>query len=403
MGVVTSVGASIDSFRESLFSGAGNFGLLRRPGREGDPPFLGAELKDEGLSDFGTTKANRLAMRSTLEGKVALHAVGQAWTDAGLGQRGIDPARIGLVIGGPGSAFREHTLLREHYHSKLQYLKPTYAAACWSTYLVGLISDAFGICGEGLSVGGASAAGTVAVVHAMRQLQCGIVDAAIAVGPLADLSRFELQALRLAGALGSERFADQPDLACRPFDKLSDGLVFGEGCGVVVLERGDAGGQTRQPHAWLAGGALLLQGTHGTSPSTATQQQVIFQTLQQAGLTAREVDYVSTHGTGTPLGDATEVETLRACGLDHAALNATKSITGHCLTGSGTLELIATVAQMQTNRLHTTRNLEQPIDESFNWVRGEPQTCDIQQALSSSFAFGGLNAALAICREEPSQ
>ena len=139
---------------------------------------------------------------------------------------------------------------------------------------------------------------------------------------------------------------------------------------------------------------MNLDGRHGASPDSENQQRVIQQALAQAKLEARDINYINAHGTGTPLGDSTELNSLEQCGLSGCLINSTKAITGHCLTGAGTVELVATVLQMRAGRCHANRNLESPIDEGWRW--NESREVQIEQALSTSFAFGGLNAALVL-------
>ncbi|MGZ5431400.1 MAG: polyketide beta-ketoacyl:ACP synthase, partial [Thermoanaerobaculia bacterium] len=112
------------------------------------------------------------------------------------------------------------------------------------------------------------------------------------------------------------------------------------------------------------------------------------------GWTPAQVDYVNPHGTGSIVGDETELRALRACGLDGAFINATKSLIGHGLSAAGTVEVVATLAQMRSGRLHPTRNLENPIDPELNWVRDESIEHSIDNALTLSMGFGGINTAL---------
>jgi malonyl-ACP decarboxylase len=116
--------------------------------------------------------------------------------------------------------------------------------------------------------------------------------------------------------------------------------------------------------------------------------------LGAALLPPAQIDYVNPHGTGSIVGDETELKALRACGLTDAFLNATKSLIGHGLSAAGTVEVIATLLQMQAGQLHPTRNLENPIDPTLNWVRNKSIDRPIENALTMSMGFGGINTAL---------
>ena len=295
--------------------------------------------------------------------------------------------RIGFVVGGMQGQPREDEILRDRYRDKLAVMRPNFAASCWDTHLLGLLSEAFGVTGECLTVGGASAAGAVAVIQAARQILVGAVDVCVAVGALCDLSKYELQAFWNLGALGDAS-------AGRPFDVSSGGFLPGEGCAAIVLEREDASLENIRAR-WL-GGCIASEGKHGPTPNSQTQQRAIRGALQQAGLTSDEVDYVNAHGTGAPMGDAAEAETIRQVGLQNAWINATKSLAGHCLTAAGAVEIAAVVLQLQAGRLHPTAGLETPVDPSLRWVRGRTVETELRVAVSNSFAFGGINASMAL-------
>jgi malonyl-ACP decarboxylase len=113
-----------------------------------------------------------------------------------------------------------------------------------------------------------------------------------------------------------------------------------------------------------------------------------------AGCRPEEIDYVNPHGTGSIVGDQTELQALSECGLATARINATKSLIGHGLSAAGTVEVIATLLQMRAGRLHPTRNLDNPIDLKFRWVRGVAVDHLVENALTLSMGFGGVNTAL---------
>jgi malonyl-ACP decarboxylase len=399
VGVTSAVGQGQAQFAAALFAGQHRFDAMRRPGRQlpapgGASAFLGAEISELAMPE---KIARSLLRTASLSGQVALATVHEAWTDAGLAA--LAPERIGLVVGGSNFQQREHVLLHGAYRGREQFLRPTYALTFMDSDLCGLCTQAFGIRGFAHTVGGASASGQVAVIEAIHAVESGRVDACIAVGALMDLSYWECQGFRSAGAMGSTRYADQPGLACRPFDRACDGFIFGESCGAVVIERwGSAQVRQRTPYARLAGWAVRLDANRNPNPSVQGEADAIRDALACAGLQPDEIDYVNPHGTGSPIGDATELEALRHCGLVHAHLNATKSVIGHGLSAAGVVELIAVLLQMTQGRLHPTRNLDDPIDASFRWVGPSGLEHRIDNALHLSMGFGGVNTALCLQR-----
>lgn len=391
-GVLSAVGQGKEAFLSALLAGDHAFGVMRRPGRNNGTAFLGAELP---ALDMPERFPRKLLRTVGLSGRAALLTLQEAWEEARLSD--ADPLRIGLVVGGSNVQQRELVLRHDSYQGRLDYLPPAYGLSFMDSDLCGLCSEQFGIRGLACTVGGASASGQVAVIEAARLVRSGEVDICVAVGALTDLSYWELQALRSLGAMGSDCFADDPALACRPFDERRDGFIFGEACGAVVVERG-AGAAERgvQPYAKLAGWAMTLDGNRNPDPSEAGETRAIAQALARAQLTAEQIDYVNPHGTGSGAGDPVELAALRGCGLDRAAINATKSITGHGLGAAGAVEVVATLLQMKASLLHPTRNLEQPLDPEMNWVRDKAVAQEIGHALTLSVGFGGVNTALCL-------
>lgn len=217
-----------------------------------------------------------------------------------------------------------------------------------------------------------------------------------------DLSHWECQGLRAIGAMGSDRYASEPELACRPFDASRDGFIFGESCGALVIERAQWRGHSgMRPYALLRGWGVSTDGNRNPDPSLAGEVRAIRCALETADWLPGSVDYVNPHGTGSPIGDEVELRALRACSLEHARVNATKSLLGHGLTSAGAVEAIATLLQMQAGLLHPTRNLARPIDSRWNWVRDEPAPHRMERALTLSMGFGGINTAL--CWQRPGQ
>ncbi|OLT60324.1 beta-ketoacyl synthase N-terminal-like domain-containing protein [Moorena bouillonii] len=399
MGIVTSIGQGVATFKEALLSGETQFAHLKQPGRESIKPFIGAELPDIDAKIL-FPEYGGLLRTATKSGQVAIVAVAEAWEDAQLTSSQVNPERVGLVVGGSNLQQRYQQQTWQHYHSRQEFIRPTYGLTFWDTDILGLISQCFQIQGEGYSVGGASASGAVAIIHAARQILMGNSDICIALGALSDLSAYEFQALMNLGAMGSERFADRPNHACRPFDQDHDGFIYGEGCGAVILERTDHAQQRgAQSYGQLKGWGLALDGNRSPEPSQKGEERAMNTALAMADLQPESIDYVNTHGTGSPLGDKTEVAAFKSVGLQHCLLNSTKSLIGHCLTAAGVVEAIATILQMKFGFCHPTKNLVNPIDTSLNWVKETSVQAEIKYAISNSFGFGGINTALLIGQE----
>ena len=390
LGVLSAIGQGKDAFADALFAGKSAFDWMQRPGRVGKGAYMGAELDD---ILFARAIAKHKLRATSLSSRAALAAVQEAWIEAALSD--LDPGRVGLVIGGSNLQQRELVAMHEEYRDRPMFLRPTYALSFMDSDICGFCTEEFAIHGPSYTVGGASASGQLAIVQAAQAVETNQVDACIALGALMDLSHWECQALRAVGAMGSDRYANEPSLACRPFDRDHDGFIFGECCGAVVIESAESSRRRDvNTYAALRGWGVAMDGNRNPNPSLDGEIRAIQHALDSAGWVSAQVDYVNPHGTGSVSGDETEVKALQACGLSRAYVNATKSLTGHGLSAAGAVEAIATLLQMQAGRLHPTRNLENPIGADLNWVRNEPIDHQIDQALTLSMGFGGINTAL---------
>ena len=397
MGVISAIGQGKAAFAKALLAGESAFGVMQRPGRQRESAYLGAEISNIAVPPSITSQTLRAA---SLSAQAALIVLEEAWSDAGLSD--VDPRRIGLIVGGSNIQQRELTQVHDAHRHSSAFLRPTYALSFMDSDLCGFCTAHFGIRGLAYTVGGASASGQLAIIQAAQAVLTNQVDVCIAVGALMDLSHWECRGFRAIGAMGSDRYAEEPALACRPFDRDHDGFIFGESCGAVVIESAESSRRRgRTASAALRGWGIAMDGNRNPDPSLEGEMQAIQIALDAAGWAPARIDYVNPHGTGSVVGDKTELKALRASGLDGCFLNATKSLIGHSLSAAGTVEVIATLLQMQSGRLHPSRNLENPIDPAFHWVKNESVDHQIGNALTLSMGFGGINTAMCWERCQP--
>jgi malonyl-ACP decarboxylase len=375
---------------------------MQRPGRQhaaageelDKTRFLGAEISCLAVPDVIPRAMLRTA---SFSGQVALATLHEAWNDARLSE--VDPVRVGLIIGGSNFQQRELAQIHEAYRERPRFLRPTYGLSFLDSDVCGMCAEVFGIQGLAYTLGGASASGQLAILHGIQAVESGQVDVCIALGALMDLSSWECQGLRSLGAMGSDAFAQEPALACRPFDRRRDGFIFGECCGAVVIEKASTVRRTAvEPYARIRGWAVRMDANRKPNPSVEGEVSVILQALHRADLRAGDIDYINPHGTGSPLGDETELQAFMQCGLEQAYINTTKSLVGHGLSAAGAVEVVATLLQMRARQLHPSRNLEDPIDARYNWVRHSPVSHTIVRALKMSMGFGGINSAVCLER-----
>lgn len=190
---------------------------------------------------------------------------------------------------------------------------------------------------------------------------------------------------------------DEPHLSPRPFDKDRDGLVIGEGSGTLILEELEhAIARGARIHAELMGFGTNSDGCHVTQPSPDTQEKVIHLALEDAGISADAIGYISAHGTATDRGDLAEsLATNRVFG-NRVPISSFKSFTGHTLGASGALEAWTAIEMMNNNWFHATANLDtvDPECAELDYIMGEGRNIETEYVMSNNFAFGGINTSL---------
>jgi nodulation protein E len=226
-------------------------------------------------------------------------------------------------------------------------------------------------------------------------VRSGIADAALTGGAEACIT--------LGGLKGWEALRVMATDTCRPFSKDRKGLVMGEGAAIVVLETlEDARARGADVLAEVVGFGMSADARDLTNPDVDGMTRAIRACLADAGLTADDVDYINAHGTGTLANDLTETKALKVALGERAykiPSSSTKSMVGHALGGAGALEFIATVMAIRDNVAPPTMNYlgEDPACD-LDYVPNEARSMTIDIAMSNSFAFGGLNAVLAVRR-----
>src|SRR5207245_1457890 len=188
---------------------------------------------------------------------------------------------------------------------------------------------------------------------------------------------------------------------CRPFSKDRSGMILGEGGAMLVLEPLErALARGARIHAEIAGFGMSADAGHITQPSAEGAARAMRSALRDAGLAPEQVDYINAHGTATQLNDATETAAIRTVFGAHAdrlAVSSTKSMHGHALGAAGALEAVATVMALHQGLLPPTANFIEPDPEcDLDIITHRARAAQVECALSNSFAFGGLNAVLAL-------
>ncbi|WP_028292104.1 beta-ketoacyl-ACP synthase [Oceanobacter kriegii] len=255
----------------------------------------------------------------------------------------------------------------------------------------------FGLKGRVITTSSACTSGSQGIGYAYEAIKHGHQQMMVA-GGCEELSATQAAVFDTLFATSTNN--DRPDRAPRPFDKDRDGLVIGEGAGIVILEELEsARARGATILAEIVGFGTNSDGAHITQPNATTMQIAMEMSLRDAGLTADDIGYVSAHGTATDRGDVAESQaTFKVVGKK--PISSFKSFTGHTLGACGALEAIVSVHMMNEGWFHATANLETPDSDcaDLDYIMGEARKIETAHVMSNNFAFGGINTSLILKR-----
>ena len=313
----------------------------------------------------------------------------------------LEQERTGVLIGSGIGGFAEiaETAVRMHEGGPRR-VSPYFIPGSLINEAAGMVSIRHGFRGPNHAVVTACATGAHAIGDAARLIAFGDADVMLAGGTEAATCRLSIAGFAIMRALSSS-FNDAPEQASRPWDRDRDGLVMGEGAGMVVLEEYEhARRRGATIHAELLGYGLSGDAHHVSSPdpSGSGARRAMESALRHAKLSVDDLDYLNAHATSTPLGDPVELSALAQLRPSHPgklSVSATKSATGHLLGAAGAVEAIFTIQALARSLVPPTLNLTHPdVDTALDLVGREPKEKPLRLAMSNSFGFGGTNAAL---------
>jgi nodulation protein E len=326
----------------------------------------------------------------------ALIAAREAVAQAGLAFDGAAGERAAVIIGtGIGGASTQDSMARRLYGEGNPRVHPMAIVRVMPNAPASQISLEFGVRGPAFAVASACASSNHALAQAMLLLQAGAADVALAGGAEACITLGSIKAWEAMRVLADD--------TCRPFSRGRRGLVLGEGAGVFVLETLDhAQARGAVILAELAGAGMSADAADIVMPDASGAARAMRTALAQARLSAQDVGYINAHGTGTQVNDPTETRAIKAVFSEHAqslSVSSTKSMHGHALGAGGAIELVAVIGALREGVLVPTINYLGPDPEcDLDVVPNQARERAVAAALSNSFAFGGLNAVLALRR-----
>ena len=398
LGIVTSLGETVDEMWESLCAAKSGITTITRWDTSKTPVKFGGECARFDVTKYGVDA--REAKRLDRFGQFGMAASISAVRDAGVEFEKEDRTRCGVLIGsgigGIETLEEQNKILIDRGVGRVS---PFTVPRLMVNAASGNVSILFGLQGPNSSVATACATGSNAIGDAARWIQHGLADVMIAGGSEAALCGLGMASFTAARALSTRN--DEPARASRPFDKDRDGFVMAEGAGVVILEDFDhAKKRGARVYAELVGYGMSADAYHLTAPTEdgGGAALAMANALRDAGLVPDQVDYINAHGTSTPLGDVAETRAVKKTFGPHAhkvAISSTKSQLGHLLGASGGVEAVATCMAIHRNLVPPTINLETPDPEcDLDYVPNRARDLRVTCAMSNSFGFGGHNACL---------
>lgn len=343
----------------------------------------------------------KLAKRLDRFSQFALISALDAATDSGLDWDKEDRQRCGVIIGsgtGGMTVFEEECVRYQQVGPSR--VSPFLIPKLMSNAAPAAISIFLGLQGPALCVATACASAADAIAMALDSIRLGRTDVMLAGGAEAALTPLGMAGFCSAKAL-SER-NDNPQGACRPFDRDRDGFVLGEGAGIVVLEEFEHARRRGAPiYCEVLGAGQSADAHHITAPHPDGRgaSQAIQQALNDARLNPADIQYVNTHATGTPLGDEAETKAIKRVLGHHSAncvVSSTKSMIGHLCGASGGVAAIVCALTIRDGIVHPTINYETPDPAcDLDCVPNIARNLRVRHALATSFGFGGHNSCLA--------
>jgi nodulation protein E len=393
LGAVTPLGHDVGSYWSELKNGTDGI----RPVEVITDPRLNQKVLGEikafdPLKHFDERELNLLDRVS----QIAVVAAREAIAQAGLVFDGELSERTATIIGtGAGGQNTNDDSYRRLYEEKASRVFPLTIPKLMVNAPASQVSMNCGLRGPAFVVASACASATHAIGLSYQMLRSGLAQCAVTGGTEACLTFGSIKGWEAMRIMAPDKV--------RPFSRDRKGMIIGEGAAILVLEtEHDARKRGADILAEIVGFGMSADAKDITAPDLNGMVRALDNTLKDARLNPQDVHYVNAHGTGTTVNDRTETQALKMAFGGHAgklAISATKSMIGHALGAAGALELVATLMTLRDNVIAPTINylgLDPECD--LDYVPNTAREMQVDVALSNSFAFGGLNAVLAVKR-----
>lgn len=399
LGALTPVGLSVPDFWQNVLAGSNGVCAITRFNTENYKTKFACELKNFDINAYVDAKEARKLSGSA---QYAIGAAQEAVRDARLLDEGINPDRVGIVVGSGigGAATTVNDLKDFSFDGGVPRFSPFFILKTLSNMIVGTLSIRYGFRGPSYVTTSACASAANAMMDACHFIQLGKADIMLTGGSEAAIEPVGIGGFNAMRALSTRN--DDMFTASRPFSVGRDGFVMGEGAGILVLEELEhALRRNATIYAELLSVGQTSDAYHVTSPCPdgAGASAAMHHALVDAGVQPEDIDYVNMHGTSTPQGDLAEcraVETIFGAHTSKMVFNSTKSMIGHMLGAGAAVESIVTILSLKNGITHPTINLQErdPEIPDWNFCAHGPVKAPFRYALCNAFGFGGHNASI---------
>ncbi len=400
LGALTPLGNTLKDYWEGLVSGRSGAAPITRFDASKFKTRFACEVKGFNPEDFLDRKEAR---KMDPFAQFALVCSDEALKDSGLLTDGLDRDRIGVIWGsgiGGLKTFQDECVNYGRGDGTPRF-NPFFIPKMIADSAAGLISMRHTLRGPSYVTVSACASGNNSMIDAFNYIRLGTCTAVVTGGSEAAIYEAGVGGFNALHAMSTRN--DDPATASRPYDKDRDGFVLGEGGAAIVLEDLEhAKARGARIYCEVLSGGMSSDAYHITAPHPEGlgAELCMRHAMRDAGLGPKDIDYINTHGTSTPIGDPQEVKAIqRIFGEDAYRLNisSTKSMTGHLLGGAGAVEGIAAIMAVHTDIVPPTINhfTDDPeIDPKLNFTFNSAQKRTVSAAMSNTFGFGGHNTAV---------
>jgi len=394
MGVISSAGTNLDDFWNTLESGAVTYKDIEE--YKNDKNYrtkIGARIED---NVWQLIVPNEYKQKYGRASQYCISAAAAAIEHANLNIKELPHLRVGIVVSTTmGEIQAEEKLSIIKYHEGKRNIPQNLLLQYKTDNIVSALTNAFNISGPVYMIPAACAGGNFAIGLGKRLLEWDEADIVLAGG---------VDVFSRVAFTGFQRLLALDQDMCRPFDKDRKGLVLGEGCGIVVMEKtSSAKARNAKILSELIGVGLTSDRFHMTAPHPNGDGAVrtMNDAIKESDVSIEDIDYVSAHGTGTLSNDKIEVKALEIIfGSGNVPpLSSIKSMIGHPMGAAGAIELIASLLMMERNTIVPTVNYSTPDPEcNIDCVPNRSRKANINCFLSNSFGFGGQSSSIIVKR-----